>query len=133
MYHHERKLVPEVLAHHPAKMLVDVSEVFDAIPIHDGMTLSFHHHLRNGDHVFNMVLQEIKRQHLKNMTLAPSAIFPNNDCLAPLIEAENVVGNITIISMVPSQKPSDDGYLRDHFDHGNPWWTSTKHLKQGNL
>ncbi len=112
--HHERKLVPEVLAHHPAKMLADISGVFDAIPIHDGMCLSFHHHLRNGDHVFNMVLDEIKRRNLKNMILAPSAIFPNNDCLAPLIEAGNVVGIITNYLNGAVAKTINDGYLRDH-------------------
>ena len=26
--------------------------------LRDGMTISFHHHLRNGDYVLNMVLQE---------------------------------------------------------------------------
>ena len=70
--------------------LSSVSEMFDKLGIRDGMTLSFHHHLRNGDFVLNMVAEEIKRRNLKNMKLAPSSIFPNNAILVDLIENGNV-------------------------------------------
>ena len=70
--------------------LSSVSEMFDKLGITDGMTLSFHHHLRNGDFVLNMVAEEIKRRNLKNMKLAPSSIFPANAILVELIENGNV-------------------------------------------
>ncbi|MBP2664698.1 MAG: citF 1 [Firmicutes bacterium] len=38
------------------KLVEDIETVFKQIPIKDGMTLSFHHHLRNGDGVVNLVL-----------------------------------------------------------------------------
>lgn len=72
--------------------LTSYSELFDKVGIKDGMTLSFHHHLRNGDYVLNAVCEEIKARGLKNMRLAPSSVFPSNRILAELIEAGNVVG-----------------------------------------
>ena len=32
-------------------------EVLDALHLRNGMTISFHHHLRNGDFVLNMVME----------------------------------------------------------------------------
>ena len=34
--------------------------------VKDGMTISFHHHFRNGDFIFNTVMEEIMRQGIKN-------------------------------------------------------------------
>ena len=38
------------------------------------MTISFHHHFRAGDHVFNLVMREIIDQGIKDLTLAPSSL-----------------------------------------------------------
>lgn len=84
-------VVSEVISNNDKKMVSSLSEIFDILKIKDGMTLSFHHHLRNGDFVMNMVLDEIKRRNLKDMVLAPSSIFPVHDRLAELIENGNVV------------------------------------------
>ena len=40
------------------KLLNSISEVFDRLQITDSMTLSFHHHLRNGDLVLNLVCEK---------------------------------------------------------------------------
>ena len=72
------------------KKLSSISEAFDRLGISNNMTLSFHHHLRNGDLVMNLVFEEIKRRNLKNMTIAASSIFPNNQILSELIENGNV-------------------------------------------
>ena len=37
----------------------------------DGMTISFHHHFRNGDFVFNMVMDKIIKMGYNDLTLAP--------------------------------------------------------------
>ncbi|MBR1983831.1 MAG: citrate lyase subunit alpha [Clostridia bacterium] len=87
-------LIKEKQTSNEIKMLDDYSHLFDELGIKDGCTLSFHHHLRNGDYVFNEVIKEIKRRNLKNITLAPSSIFPNNFQLVELIEN----GNVTKIS-----------------------------------
>ena len=72
------------------EMLSSVEEMFDKLGIKDGMTLSFHHHLRNGDFVLNMVAKEIKRRNLMGIKLAPSSIFPAHAIVAELIENGNV-------------------------------------------
>lgn len=82
--------ISKILSSNKNKKCNGIQEVFDKLQIKDGMCLSFHHHLRNGDYVFNMVLDEIEKRNLKNITLAPSAIFPVNDKLSKLIENENV-------------------------------------------
>jgi len=37
-----------------------LDEVLDSLNLKDGMTLSFHHHLRNGDYVLDMVMRRIQ-------------------------------------------------------------------------
>lgn len=62
------------------------SSLRDAIQqsgLQSGMTISFHHHMRNGDHVLNAAIHEIAQLGLKNITICASAIF---DVHAPLIE-----------------------------------------------
>lgn len=66
-----------------SKLLDNIEQAFERIGIEDGMTLSFHHHLRNGDGVVNMVLDIAAKRGLKNLTVALSSIFPVH---APLIE-----------------------------------------------
>lgn len=65
------------------KLLRDLDAAFDACDIRDGATLSFHHHLRNGDQVLNQVLAVAARRGLRDLTIAPSSIFPVH---APLVE-----------------------------------------------
>ena len=87
---YSRKLIEEKSVNNEIKYLNSVCDVFNELNIHDGMTLSFHHHLRNGDFVQNMVSEEIFKRDLKNIHYAPSAIFPSNAILSRLIENGNV-------------------------------------------
>ncbi|MBQ1564703.1 MAG: citrate lyase subunit alpha [Clostridia bacterium] len=48
-----------------------------------GMTVSFHHHLRNGDYILNMVMDEIARLGIRDLTVNASSLF---DAHAPLKE-----------------------------------------------
>ena len=41
----------------------------------DGMTISFHHHLRNGDFVLNMVMDAIAELGIKDLTVNASSLF----------------------------------------------------------
>ncbi len=59
-----------------SKLVVDLREVFERIPIEDGMTLSFHHHLRNRDGVVNMVLDIAAELGVKDLKVALSSVFP---------------------------------------------------------
>jgi citrate lyase subunit alpha/citrate CoA-transferase len=66
-----------------SKLLSDIGAALDACGVRDGATLSFHHHMRNGDHLLNLVLAEAARRGLRDLTIAPSSIFPVH---APLVE-----------------------------------------------
>jgi citrate lyase subunit alpha/citrate CoA-transferase len=65
------------------KVVSDLETLFRRIPVRDGMTFSFHHHLRNGDGVVNAVLATAAKLGIKNLTLALSAVYPVH---APLVE-----------------------------------------------
>ena len=80
-----RRQAPKVKSIRPtdSKMVDSLAEVFAKIPVTDGMTLSFHHHFRNGDGVVNMVLATAAKLGLKNLKVALSSVFPVH---APLIE-----------------------------------------------
>ena len=66
----KRILIKEVISRNNSKVITDIKELFNILKIKDGFTLSFHHHLRNGDEVMNMVLSEVKRRNLKDITVA---------------------------------------------------------------
>ena len=65
------------------KVLPSIEEAIKRSGLKDGMTISFHHHFRNGDYVVNMVIDEIAKMGIKNLTLAASSL---TDCHWPLIE-----------------------------------------------
>ena len=58
------------------KVLSSLEEAFRRSEIRDGMTVSFHHHLRDGDLVVNMALNVLAGLGIKDLILAPSALFP---------------------------------------------------------
>lgn len=76
------------------KLLGSIREAIEKTGLKDGMTISFHHHFREGDFVMNMVLEEIARMGIKNLSIAPSSIA---NVHAPLIDhiKNGVVTNIT--------------------------------------
>ena len=47
-----------------SKVVSSLQEVVKLAGVKDGMTVSFHHHLRNGDYVLNMVMDELARQEI---------------------------------------------------------------------
>lgn len=65
------------------KLLPNLHEAIRQSGLRDGMTVSFHHHLRNGDFVLNMVMQACAEIGLRDLTVATSSIFPIH---APLVE-----------------------------------------------
>ncbi|MCL2856648.1 MAG: citrate lyase subunit alpha [Oscillospiraceae bacterium] len=65
------------------KLLSGIREAIEKSGLRDGMTVSFHHHMRNGDKVVNLVMQEIAAMGIKDIRLAASGIF---ECHAPLVE-----------------------------------------------
>jgi len=110
----ERKIIDEVIIGGGNKPVEsDIASVFDKLDIKDGMTLSFHHHLRNGDAVLNLVLMEIKKRKLKHITLAPSAIFPVHEPMVPLIKNQSITKIYTNYINGPVAKAIEEGHLKE--------------------
>ena len=66
-----------------SKLVSSVKEAVRMSGLKDGMTVSFHHHLRNGDFVLNMVMDEIAAQGYKDINVNASSLF---DVHTPLLE-----------------------------------------------
>ena len=91
---HNRILANQKSINNKIEFLDSISKAFDVLNIKENMTISFHHHLRNGDYVMNMVSEEILKRDIKNLHYAPSSIFPNNannscKCKTRRLEADN--------------------------------------------
>ncbi len=65
------------------KLLGSIKEAINLTGLSDGMTVSFHHHLRNGDFVLNMVMEEIAALGIRDIKINASSLF---DTHMPLIE-----------------------------------------------
>ena len=63
------------------------------VPVRDGMTLSFHHHLRDGDGVVNAVLATAAALGLRDLNIALSSVFAVHAPLVGHIES-GVVGGL---------------------------------------
>ncbi len=66
-----------------SKLISSVKEAIEKTGLKDGMTISFHHHMRNGDFVLNMVLEQAAKMGIKELTVNASSIF---DIHEPIIE-----------------------------------------------
>ena len=66
-----------------SKVIKNIAEAVALSGLKSGMTVSFHHHLRNGDYVLNMVLEQIANAGIKDLTINASSLF---DIHAPIID-----------------------------------------------
>lgn len=66
-----------------SKLLRSIDAALAACDVRDGATLSFHHHLRNGDQVLNLVLAAAATRGLRDLRIAASSLFGTH---APLID-----------------------------------------------
>lgn len=94
------------------KVLANLEQALDKLNIKDGMTISFHHHLRNGDHVLNMVLKELAKRGIKDLTIAASAIFPIHEPLVEHIERGVVTGLVANYISGPVAEAVSRGKLK---------------------
>ena len=70
-----------------SKVIENIEKAVELSGLKDGMTISFHHHLRNGDAVIPMVLDILRKMGFKGLTLAPSSIPDAHDCIADYIRS----------------------------------------------
>jgi citrate lyase subunit alpha / citrate CoA-transferase len=95
-----------------SKQLASVDDAFDACAIRNGATLSFHHHLRNGDQVLNLVLDAAARRGLTDLTIAASSLFPVHAPLVGHIERGVVSRIVTAYMAGPVADAVSAGALR---------------------
>ncbi len=58
-----------------SKLVNSLKEAVTLSGLKDGMTVSFHHHLRNGDFVLNMVMDQIAGLGIRDLTVNASSLF----------------------------------------------------------
>lgn len=79
----------EIRSHHPGveKVASGIKEAIAASGLRSGMTVSFHHHLRNGDHVVNAVIDAAAEMGIRDLTIFPTALFGVHKAIIPHIES----------------------------------------------
>ena len=65
------------------KIVPSLEEAVRQSGLRDGMTISFHHHFRNGDYIVNMVVEKLAEMGFRDLVVAASSL---TDCHAPLVE-----------------------------------------------
>lgn len=76
-----------------SKLVENIHEVLVKCGIQDGMTLGFHHHFRDGDYVVNMVMEEIHKMGIKDITICASSLGKAHDKLVEFIK-DGTITNI---------------------------------------
>ncbi|MDX9932267.1 MAG: citrate lyase subunit alpha, partial [Bacteroidales bacterium] len=68
------------------KVVLSLAEALKKCGLKDGMTISTHHHLRDGDLVSNTIFDIAHEMGVKDLVWLPSASFPCNDPLIKYLE-----------------------------------------------
>ncbi len=89
-----KKHAPKIKSSMPGekKLLSTIKEAIQKSELKDGMTISFHHHLRNGDYVLNMVMEEVKNLGIKNLNIIASSLTKAHEPLLQHIKDGIVTG-----------------------------------------
>jgi len=95
-----------------SKIVESIGVVIKKCGLCDGMTISFHHHLRNGDFVLNMVLEEVAKQGFKDIKVAASSIFPVHKPLVEHIKNGVVTGIYSNYMSGPVAEAVSKGLLK---------------------
>ena len=70
-----------------SKIVSSLREAISLCDLKDSMSISFHHHLRNGDFVLNMVMEEIADMGFKDLTVNASSLFDTHSELLEHIKS----------------------------------------------
>lgn len=74
------------------KLVRTIREAITLSGLKDGMTVSFHHHLRNGDYVLNLVMEQIAELGIHDITVNASSLFDIHMPLLAHIKNKVVTG-----------------------------------------
>lgn len=75
-----------------SKLVGSLREAIQRCGLRDGMTISFHHHFRDGDYVANLVMKEVAELGIRDVTIAASSLGAAHDPIARYIEEGIVTG-----------------------------------------
>ena len=105
------------------KVISTLKEALEKCKIKDGMTISNHHHFRNGDLIMNQVFDILAKAGRKNLRWFPSASFP---CHEPMIKhmQNGVIKHIEGSMNGPLGKYASDGKMNGTAvlrSHGGRW------------
>lgn len=90
-----------------------LDEALDACDLKDGITVSFHHHLRNGDFVLDRVMRNLHKRGIKEITVAASSLFPCHNYLTTMIEDGSVTKIYASYISGPIAKAISYGKLKE--------------------
>ena len=76
-----------------SKLVDSIHDALVKCGIKDGMTLGFHHHFREGDYIVNMVMEEVHKMGIKDITICASSLGKAHDPIVPYIE-DGTITNI---------------------------------------
>jgi citrate lyase subunit alpha/citrate CoA-transferase len=84
----EKTVPPSIKARmpHTSKMCDSLEEAILKCNPHDGMTVSFHHHLRSGDDILVRAMTILANMGIKNIILASSSLTSAHEAILPYIE-----------------------------------------------
>ncbi len=103
-----------------SKMLDSISQAIDKCGLKDGMTISFHHHFRDGDYIVNMVVEEIAKKGIKDICICASSLGKAHDPIVKYIEDGTITGLSSsgvregIGEAISTGKLKNIAYIRSH-------------------
>lgn len=89
-----------------------IDAVVDTLDLRDGATISFHHHLRDGDDVMRAVVDVLAARGLRDLHVAASSIFPVHAPLVPHIRSGVITRISTAYVAGPVARAISAGELR---------------------
>lgn len=93
------------------KTIKNLKEALKKAGLKDGMTISTHHHLRNGDIITNKLFDAVKSLGVKNIRWFPSASFPCHSHLIQYLE-DGTIHHIEGSMNGPLGKYSSEGKMK---------------------
>ncbi len=102
------------------KVVASLTEAIQKCGLRDGMTFSFHHHLRDGDYVVNMVMEAIASLGIRDITVCASSLGDAHDPIVKYIEDGTITGISSsgvrgkIGEAISSGKLRKVAYIRSH-------------------
>lgn len=96
------------------KVTEDLKALIKELDLKDNAVISFHHHLRNGDKVLNLVMKEIQRAGIKGVTVVASSLFPVHEEMVPLIQDGTIENIVTSYITGGLAKAISHGDLKGH-------------------